>query len=196
LREVRRVCVFCGSSAGASPAYLKAAERLGRLLAAEGLELVYGGASVGLMGRVADVVLGTGGRVFGVIPRALAVKEIAHSGLSELRIVESMHERKAAMVELADGFIALPGGLGTLEELFEVLTWAQLGLHRKPCALLDVDGYYQPLAAFLDHAVEHGFVKPEHRAMLLVDDNPARLLERMRAYVPPQLPKWILEAET
>jgi len=193
---VKRICVFCGSSPGGAPAYLESAARLGALLAAEGLDLVYGGASVGTMGRIADTVLAAGGRVYGVIPHALAVKEIAHEGLTELRIVESMHERKAAMADLADGFIAMPGGLGTMEELFEVLTWAQLGLHRKPCALLDVDGYYQPLVRFLDHAVEQRFVKPEHRAMILVDDDPARLLQRMREYVPPHLPKWIVEAET
>lgn len=193
---MKRVCVFCGSSPGVNGAYGEAARRLGKLLAASGLGLVYGGASVGVMGRIADSCLRHGGEVIGVIPRALAVKEIAHGGLSELRIVESMHERKAAMAELADGFIALPGGMGTLEELFEVLTWAQLGLHRKPCGVLDVSGYYGPLVAFLDHAVEQGFLKAEHRAMILVDDDATRLLARMHAYIPPRLPKWIVEAET
>jgi uncharacterized protein (TIGR00730 family) len=176
---VQRLCVFCGSSAGTRPEYLAAARALGRVLAERGVGLVYGGASVGLMGAVADAALAAGGHVAGVIPRALVEREIAHPGLSELHVVRTMHERKALMNELSDGFVALPGGIGTLEELFEVWTWAQLGVHGKPCALLDVAGFYAPLLAFLDHARDEGFVRERQRAMLLVDDDAARLVERM-----------------
>ncbi len=189
---VRRVCVFCGSAAGARPAYRRAAARLGEALARRGLGLVYGGGSIGLMGMVADAALAAGGEVVGVIPRRLARKEIAHAGLTRLRVVPSMHARKAMMADLADAFVAMPGGLGTLEELTEVLTWAQLGLHAKPCALLEVAGYWRPLIRLLDHAVEERFLKPEHRRLLLVERSPERLLDRLgRWRPPPHVRKWI-----
>jgi uncharacterized protein (TIGR00730 family) len=190
-----RLCVFCGSNAGQDPVYLETARSQGEALAKNGIELVYGGASVGLMGAVADAVLGSGGHVIGVMPQALVDKEIAHTSLSDLRVVGSMHERKALMAELADGFIALPGGLGTFEELFEVWTWAQLGYHKKPCALLNVAGFYDKLAHFLDDVVERGFVKPVHRAMLIVKDEPAALIEAIRDYEPPKVEKWIKAGE-
>lgn len=180
-----RICVFCGSSAGVREAYREAAADLGRMLVRRGLGLVYGGARVGLMGAVADAVLAAGGEAIGVIPRMLVDLEVAHGGLSDLRVVGTMHERKALMAELADGFIALPGGIGTLEELFEVWTWAQLGEHGKPCGLLDVGGYFAPLRGFVDHMVTEGFLKAGHRAMLLVHDQPAALLDLMAAYRPP-----------
>jgi len=190
-----RLCVFCGSSAGQDPIYMASARLLGETLARNGIELVYGGASVGLMGAVADSALAAGGRVTGVMPQALVDKEIAHGSLSDLRVVGSMHERKALMAELSDGFIALPGGLGTFEELFEVWTWAQLGYHKKPCALLNVAGFYDKLAGFLDDVVERGFVKPVHRAMLIVRDEPGTLIEAIRAYEPPKVEKWIKAGE-
>ena len=186
-----RICVFCGSSPGATPAFGALAEHLGRLLAAHGIGLVYGGASVGLMGRLADAALGAGGEVIGVIPRALVDMEVAHAGLADLRIVETMHERKALMADLADAFIALPGGIGTLDELTEILTWAQLGLHVKPAGLLNLDGYFDALLAFLDGAVRARFLQPAHRAMLLVDGDPQRLLAAFRAYRPPPPFKWV-----
>lgn len=193
---LRRVAVFCGSSPGVRPAYTGAARALGAALAAGGLGLVYGGGRVGLMGAVADAVLEGGGEATGVIPYALVQREVAHAGLTELHVVDTMHERKAKMAALADAFVALPGGMGTLEELTETLTWAQLGVHRKPCALLDVDGYYAPLAAFFDHAAAEGFIREEHRALLLVEQNPAVLLARLRAWAPPDTPRWITEDET
>jgi uncharacterized protein (TIGR00730 family) len=194
---VQRACVFCGSSPGARPQYTEATEDLGSLLVQNGITLVYGGASVGLMGRLADTVLSEGGEAVGVIPRALVEREIAHLGLTELHVVESMHERKALMADLSDAFVALPGGLGTLDELFEVYTWAQLGLHRKPCGLLNVEGYYQHLADFLDHAVGERFVRDEHREMLIVEDDPATMLERLQGFDPATLtPKWIDREET
>jgi hypothetical protein len=188
---LRTVCVFCGSSPGAHPAYVEAARALGGLLAASGRRLVYGGGRVGLMGAVADAALAGGGQVVGVIPQALVAREVAHEGLTELRVVRSMHERKATMAELSDGFVVLPGGLGTLEELFEVWTWGQLGLHAKPYGLLDVAGFYAPLLAFLDHQVDQRFVRAEHRALLHVDADAARLLERMATHEVPALPRWI-----
>jgi uncharacterized protein (TIGR00730 family) len=190
-----RLCVFCGSNAGFDPAYLAMAEALGRVLAREGIALVYGGGAVGLMGAVADAALASGGEVIGVMPQALVDKEIDHKGLTDLRIVGSMHERKALMAELADGFIAMPGGLGTFEELFEVWTWAQLGYHRKPCALLNVAGFYDRLAAFLDDVVEKGFVKPIHRSMLIVGNDPEALIAAIRGYEPPKVDKWIRAGE-
>jgi uncharacterized protein (TIGR00730 family) len=194
---MRRLCVFCGSSPGARPAYAEAAEELGRLLVAEGIGLVYGGGSVGLMGRLADAVLAEGGEVTGVLPEALVAREIGHPGVADLRVVGSMHERKALMADLADGFVALPGGLGTVEELLEIYTWAQLGLHRKPCALLDVEGYYDGLAAFLAHAVEERFLREDHRAMLIVEREPQALLERLRRFEPGAVaPKWIDREQT
>ena len=179
-----RICVFCGSQMGASPRYREAARDFGTLLAGRGLGLVYGGGDVGLMGVLADAVLAAGGHAWGVIPRSLADREVAHAGLTELEIVTSMHERKARMADLADAFVALPGGLGTLDELFEIWTWAQLGIHAKPIGLLNVLGYFDPLLAFLDRTVEEGFVRPEHRATAAVDDDPARLLDRMLAQLP------------
>jgi uncharacterized protein (TIGR00730 family) len=191
-----RLCVFSGSSPGAHPDYLRAAEELGRALAGQGVGLVYGGAGVGLMGVVADAALDAGGDAIGVIPQALIDREIAHPGLSDLRVVGSMHERKALMAELADGFVALPGGMGTLEELFEVYTWTQLGLHSKPLGLLDVRSYYTKLVAFLDHAVEERFLTVEHREMLVVERRAAALLEAFRRWRPPARGKWIDRAET
>ncbi len=188
---MRRVCVFCGSSPGQGPVYLEAARAMGRVLAGRGIGLVYGGGSVGLMGAMADAALAAGGEVVGVIPRALQLRELAHAGLTTLHVVGSMHERKARMAELSDGFVALPGGMGTLEELAEILTWAQLGLHARPVGLLDVAGYYRPLVAFLDRAVGEGFLRPEHRRLLLVDDEPGALLERFAAWTPPPIERWI-----
>jgi uncharacterized protein (TIGR00730 family) len=192
---MRRLCVFCGSSEGNDPAYLQAARALGETLARSGIGLVYGGASVGLMGVLADAALVAGGEVTGVMPRALVEKEIAHGGLSDLRVVGSMHERKALMAELSDGFVALPGGIGTFEELFEVWTWAQLGHHTKPCALLNVRGFYDGLIAFLDQVVGRGFMKDAHRSMLIVAQQPMELIERLEAYKPPAVPKWITPGE-
>jgi uncharacterized protein (TIGR00730 family) len=188
---MKSICVFCGSSSGRDPEFLQAATSLGRLLADEGFRLVYGGASVGLMGAVADAVLQAGGEVTGVLPRNLFLKEVAHAGLTDLRIVESMHERKALMASLSDGFIALPGGFGTFEEFFEILTWAQLGLHGKPMGLLNIRDYYSSLLALADHGVREGFVREEHRALILTDDSSERLLEKMRAFTPLPLPKWV-----
>ena len=176
---MKSVCVFTGSSAGIRPEYREAARDLGRLLAQRGIGIVYGGAHVGLMGAVADAALDAGGSVIGVIPQALVAKEIAHTGLTELRVVASMHERKAMMADLADAFVTLPGGLGTLEEFFEVLTWAQLGLHGKPCGLLNVCGYFDGLLTFTDHAAAEGFVRREHREMVFVADSPVVLLDRL-----------------
>ena len=191
-----RICVFAGSSPGARPEYAIAAQELGRALVARGLGLVYGGARVGLMGAVADTVLAGGGLVTGVIPEGLVTKEIAHDGLTELRVVASMHERKAMMNDLADGFIALPGGWGTLEEFFEVLTWAQLGLHRKPCGLLNAHGYFDRLLSFIDHSVGERFVRSQQRSMVLVANSPDELLRQFDAYVPPVVEKWIDRAAT
>jgi uncharacterized protein (TIGR00730 family) len=188
---MNRICVFAGSSAGRRPDYRMAAADLGRELAGRGLGLVYGGARIGLMGVVADAALAAHGKVTGVIPAALAAKELAHGGLTELRVVASMHERKATMADLADGFIALPGGWGTVEELFEILTWGQLSLHRKPCGLLNAQGYFDRLLSFVEHAVEEGFVRREHGAMIQVSDSPGTLLDLMARYEPPKVEKWI-----
>jgi len=193
---VKRICVFCGSSPGRDPAYAGAARALGDTLARRGLGLVYGGASVGLMGIVADAALAAGAEVVGILPKGLARKELEHPGLTELRIVPSMHERKAQMVELSDGFVALPGGVGTLEEFFEVLTWAQLGLHAKPCGLLDVAGYWRDLERFLDHAVAERFVKEKHRRLVLVEDDPGRLLDAFARHAPAPEEKWLDRSET
>ena len=186
-----RVCVFSGSSPGADLAYRAAARDLGLRLAERGVEVVYGGASVGLMGAVADAALEVGGRVIGVIPRSLVDREVAHPGLSELRVVGSMHARKALMAELSDAFVALPGGVGTLEELFEVYTWNQLGLHAKPLGLFNVRGYFDGLVRFLDHAVAERFVTRTHRDMLLVAEDVAALLDGLTAWEAPVQPKWI-----
>jgi uncharacterized protein (TIGR00730 family) len=193
---IRRVCVFCGSNIGARPVYRAAAKALGALLVGQGVGLVYGGSDVGLMGEIADTVLADGGEVIGVIPQALVRKEVAHARLTELRVVASMHERKAMMVDLSDAFIALPGGFGTFDELCEVLSWAQLGLHQKPVGMLNVGGYFDSLRAMFDHAVAQGFLRPEHRSMLLEDTDPRGILNRLRQYSPPQAVKWISREET
>lgn len=193
---VRRICVFCGSSAGEDSQYLDAAGEMASLLAARDIELVYGGSRLGMMGRLADTMLDEGGRVVGIIPRALVNREVAHRDLTDLRVVASMHERKALMEEMSDAFVALPGGLGTMEEFCEILTWGQLGLHGKPCGLLDAGGYYQPLIRFLDHMVQEGFLGRAHRSMVLVERRPEPLLDRMEGYEPPPVPKWIEEDDT
>jgi uncharacterized protein (TIGR00730 family) len=197
LTPVERICVFCGASPGARREYAEAAAELARLLAADGIGVVFGGGGVGLMGALADAVLAEGGEITGVIPRALVEREVAHRDVADMRVVESMHERKALMAELADAFVALPGGIGTLEELFEVYTWAQLGLHAKPCALLNVHGYYDGVAAFLDHAVEERFLRVETRDLLMVETNTGTLLDRLRSFEPKaSVPKWIDREET
>ncbi|MDZ7773145.1 MAG: TIGR00730 family Rossman fold protein [Balneolaceae bacterium] len=193
---IKSICVYCGSNPGKSPAYREGAVNLAEALARENIGLVYGGGSVGLMGIMADTLLERGGRVTGVIPEDLVRREVGHGGLTEQIVVDSMHERKAAMAERSDGFIAMPGGLGTLEELFEVLTWAQLGIHRKPVAILNVGGYYDRLVSFLDHGVEEGFVKAPHRNMLMVENNPDSLLERFASYQPPAVRKWMSADQT
>jgi uncharacterized protein (TIGR00730 family) len=193
---MKSVCVFAGSNSGTRDEYLVAARELGQVLARRGTRLAYGGARVGLMGALADAALAEGGRVVGVMPQALVAKEVAHRGLTELKVVGSMHERKAMMAELADGFVALPGGWGTLEEFFEVLTWGQLGLHRKPCGLLNIEGYFDGLLAFVDHSIGEGFVRPEYRSMICVADSPAALLDAMAVYEPPVVQKWIEKAQT
>ncbi len=193
---MKRVCIYCGSSLGNQPIYREMAGAMGALLARRGIGLVYGGGNVGLMGVVADAALAGGGEVIGVIPRALAEREIAHDGVRDLRVVDSMHTRKAMMADLSDAFIAMPGGVGTFEEFFEAVTWTQLGVHRKPCGLLNVGGFYAPLAAFIDQAVSEGFIKPIHRAMIVVDDNPERLLNSLAEIQLPDVPKWIHEDET
>jgi uncharacterized protein (TIGR00730 family) len=190
LTMLRRVCIFCGSSPGSNSVYREVAQTVGRLLCQRGSELVYGGGNVGLMGAVADACLEEGGRVIGVIPEALKQKELAHTGLTELRVVSSMHERKALMADLADAFIALPGGYGTWDEFCEILTWSQLGIQRKACGLLNVNGYYDPLLAMADRAVSEGFLKEVHRALLLSDDDPALLLDRLNSYSAPFVDKW------
>jgi uncharacterized protein (TIGR00730 family) len=193
----RFVCVFCGSSPGANPRFADAATEMGRALAAAGLGLVYGGGQVGLMGRVADAALAAGAPVVGVIPRALDRKEISHHGLTELHVVETMHERKALMAARADAFLTLPGGVGTFEEFFEILTWAVLGLHRKPMGILEVDGFYEPLLALIDHAANQQFARPELRQALKVDTDPSRLLNRLFAEPTPNLgPRWLRADET
>ena len=191
---MNRICVFCGSSPGARPEYATAAIHLGRALARRCLGLVYGGASIGIMGELARAVLAEGGEVIGVMPRELARTEVAFTELADLRVVDSMHARKALMVELSDGFVALPGGLGTLEEFFEVLTWAQLGIHAKPCGLLNVCDYFGPLMAFLERTVEEQFVERALRSLVLVDESPEGLLDQFDAYQPPQVDKaaWAL----
>jgi uncharacterized protein (TIGR00730 family) len=193
---LQRLCVFAGSSAGSRSEYSAAARALAQALVERHVELVYGGGRVGLMGVLADAVLEAGGQVIGVIPEALVAREVGHQALPDLRIVSSMHERKALMADLADGFVALPGGWGTLEEFFEVLTWAQLGMHRKPCGLLNVAGYFDGLLSFIEHSIAEQFVRPENRPMVLVADAPDRLLQKLAAYAPPLVPKWIERGET
>jgi uncharacterized protein (TIGR00730 family) len=189
--EIRRLAIFCGSNPGARSDYVEAARTLGRLLAQRGIGVVYGGSNVGLMAALADAMMDELGDVIGVIPRMLVDREVANRALSDLRIVESMHERKALMAELADGFIALPGGIGTLEEFFETWTWAQLGMHGKPCGLLNVAGYFDPLLQFLDHAVAERFVRDVHRSMVVVESDAAAMLGRFESYEPPRVVKWL-----
>ena len=193
---IRSVCVFCGSNTGNSPSFAEVAHDFGALLAKEGIALVYGGGQVGLMGVVADAVLAGGGKAVGVIPRALWDREVGHRNLTELHIVETMHERKAMMASLADAFVALPGGLGTMEEIFEVWTWTQLGIHVKPVGFLDAEGFFGPLLTFLDRAVDAGFVRAQHRAIAIVDADPAALLRRLGEHEPPRVEKWISESES
>jgi len=190
LRRIQRLCVFCGSSSGAR-VYAEAAAELGRELVKSGVTLVFGGGRVGLMGILADSVLAAGGEAIGVMPRALVEKEIAHTSLTKLHVVESMHERKALMADLADAFLLLPGGYGSWEEFLEVVTWLQLGIHRKPCALLNVAGYYDALLSQASHAVEEGFLRPTHKEMLIVEENPARLLARLESAHVPSEAKWV-----
>lgn len=187
---MKRICVFCGSSPHAGATYIEAAGVLGRRLADRGLTLVYGGGGIGLMGALADAALAHGGQVIGVIPEALATREVAHRGLTELRVTPSMHARKATMVEISDAFVALPGGLGTFDELFEILTWAQLGIHDKPIGILNTAAFFEALVALVERAVAEGFVRPEHRDMVVVDDEPRALLERLAGRRPPRPPKW------
>ena len=193
---MKSVCVFCGSNYGTSEAYSQAAWDMGKSIAEAGLTLVYGGANVGLMGMVADGALDAGGKVIGILPKALQEKELAHTGLTELHIVSSMHERKAMMADRSDAFVALPGGAGTMEEIFEVWTWGQLGLHQKPCGLLNIDGFYDHLIEFLDHQTTEGSMKPEMRNMMQVADTSAAILQLFRSYAPPTTPKWIKKNET
>lgn len=193
---MKRICVFCGSSLGNNAEYSEAAVALGGLLARRHIALIYGGGNVGLMGVIANAVLDAGGEVIGVIPHSLAQREIEHRGLTQLHVVDSMHTRKAMMAELADAFIAMPGGVGTFEEFFEAVTWTQLGVHRKPCGLLNVAGFYTPLAAFIDQAVSEGFIKPIHRQSIVVDDNAERLLDALATVKLPDVPKWIRPEET
>jgi uncharacterized protein (TIGR00730 family) len=192
---MQRVCVFCGSSVGSNLAYAEAARAMGRTLVARGASLVYGGGQVGLMGVLADAVLAAGGEVIGVIPHALNAREIAHTGLTKLYVVDSMHERKAMMAAMSDAFVALPGGFGTYEEFFEAVTWTQLGVHKKPCGLLNVAGFYDPVIEFLDRAVREAFIRPQHRAAIVVDADPAALLDSLKHLTLPDVPKWIGLAE-
>ena len=192
---IQRICVFCGSNPGRSPIYALAAEALAKALVERNIGLVYGGGAVGLMGVLADAVLRGGGEVIGVIPRGLWDREVGHRGLTRLEIVDTMHQRKAMMAELSDAFVALPGGLGTYEEIFEVWTWSQLGMHEKPCGFVDVHGFYSPLMAFLDASVEAGFIRPIHRETALVDEDPSNLLDRLAAYNPPKVEKWLKKGE-
>ncbi|MGZ5049789.1 MAG: LOG family protein [Methylobacter sp.] len=196
MATIHSICVYCGSSPGRLDAYASAAHALAEALVARDIRLVYGGAGIGIMGEVADRVLELGGEVVGVIPKALAHKEVAHANLTELHVTQSMHERKMRMAELADGFIALPGGIGTLEELFEIWTWAQLGFHQKPCGLLNVAGYYDALIQFLDHVRDEQFVKPLHRDILMVESEPDALLQRYLNYRPPEVKHWVGKDET
>lgn len=191
MTKIRRVAVFCGSNPGARPEYEEGARLLGKVLADRGIGVVYGGSSVGLMQTLAETIIEESGEIIGVIPKMLVEREVANTALEDLRIVGSMHERKAMMAELSDGFIALPGGIGTLEEFFEIWTWAQLGVHEKPCGLLNVAGYFDPLLAFLDGAVAERFVRQIHRDMVIVESDPRALLDRFVGYDPPRVVKWL-----
>jgi uncharacterized protein (TIGR00730 family) len=188
---MKSITVFCGSSSGFRPEYAEAAKELGRHFVEQKIGLVYGGGKVGLMGIIADEVMKNGGEVIGIIPESLEKKEVGHRQITELRVVDSMHERKALMAELADGFIAMPGGIGTFEEFFEILTWAQLGFHDKPCGLLNVQNYYDDLLKLCDNAVNQGFLRLEHRSLIIEDSNPISLLEKMTRFKPLSLKKWI-----
>ncbi|HSY43357.1 MAG TPA: TIGR00730 family Rossman fold protein [Candidatus Acidoferrum sp.] len=188
---MKRIAVYCGSNKGTRPEYAAAAQELGRVLAREKIDLVYGGGMLGLMGEVADAAMKNGGHVIGVIPEKLVIKEVAHEKLPDLRVVKTMHERKALMAELSDGFIALPGGYGTFEEFFEVLAWSQLGWHQKPFGLLNIAGFYSPLTQFLDHTMTEGFIRPKHRELVIVEDQPEKILQRMRDFRPPTEIKWV-----
>lgn len=190
---MRRLCVFCGSSPGRTPTYKTAAQVLGQAMVQRGIGLVYGGAKVGIMGAIADTVLDLGGEAIGVIPKALMKKELAHEGLNDLKVVSSMHERKALMADLSDGFVALPGGFGTLEELFEALTWLQLGFHKKPCGLLDVNNYFEHLRHCVEHMVNEGFAKAVHGDTLLYSEDPNVLIQAMLNFQPPRVGKWLEE---
>ena len=192
---MKQVCIFCGSYQGTQPIYMITAHQMGMGLAQRGLGLVYGGGRVGLMGAVADGTMAGGGKVTGVIPQSLVDRELAHNGLSEIHVVKSMHERKAMMAEIADAFIAMPGGYGTLDELFEIITWAQLGFHHKPIALLNIGGYFDPLLTFIEHMATEGFIKPEHRGAVLVKNEVDTLLDTLLSYKPPQLEKWLKKPE-
>jgi len=191
MTRIRRLAVFCGSNPGARPEYVEGAHAFGRLLCQRGIGVVYGGSSVGLMAAIAEAVLDELGDIIGVIPKMLVEREVAHRALSDLRIVGSMHERKALMAELSGGFVALPGGIGTLEEFFEIWTWAQLGVHEKPCGLLNIAGYFDPLLEFLDRAVEEKFVRDVHRSMVIVESDAAALLDRFESYEAPKVVKWV-----
>jgi len=195
MQSPQRICVFCGSNAGLRPAYVLAAQQLGSLLAQKGLTLVYGGGRIGLMGKLADAVLDAGGEAIGVIPLALVQRELAHHGLTDLRIVDSMHERKALMAELSDAFIAMPGGYGTLDEFCEILTWVQLGLQRKPCGVLNVNGYFDALLRFFDHAVQERFIHPAHREMLAIAQDSSVLLEKLLSSDVPAVDKILAKLE-
>jgi len=190
-RQMNRICVFCGTNPGSRPEYGAAARQLGQVLAQQEIELVYGGASVGIMGELADAVQEHGGHVTGIIPQQLVEKEAAHTGIRNLIVVASMHQRKSQMADMSDGFIALPGGIGTLEGFFEILTWAQLGIHAKPSGILNVEGYFDGLTGFLDHAVREGFLTEAHRNAIIVESKPDRLLDRMSAYTPPEGEKFM-----
>lgn len=193
---MKRISVFCGSSPGASPLYLEAAEKLGSHLAKEGITLVYGGSKLGVMGSVANAALQAGGEVIGVIPKMLMERELAHTNLTELIVVNTMHERKAKMEQLSDGFIVLPGGPGTMEEFFEVYTWAQLGEHQKPIGMINANQYYDKLLAFFDHMIQEEFLKPEYHSMVIVEQDPQELINKFRTYKPPLLTKWITSEQT
>ena len=192
---MQRVTVFCGSRIGVDPRYRELARALGRLLVQRGCGLVFGGGSVGLMGVVSDAVLEAGGEVIGVIPRSLATKELLHTGVPDMRVVDSMHDRKALMAELSDAFIALPGGFGAFEELFEVITWAQLGIHSKSVGLLNVGGFFDPLVRLIDHAIQEQFIKPQHRGLIVVEERPDVLLEQLERHRPPEVRKWMSPEE-
>ena len=193
---MKSVCVFCGSNSGRGEGYIEGARALGGELARRGIKLVYGGGKVGLMGEVADASLAAGGHVIGVIPAALVAREVGHKGLTELHVVDSMHERKALMASLSEGFIAMPGGFGTLDETFEIVTWAQLGMHQHPVGLLNVDGYFDKLLAFIDHAIGEAFIRREYRELMAVAAAPGALLEAMARHRPPTVTKWITRSET